>query len=103
MTASLYAVTDPSTGEVVKEYPTATDQQIEVAIAAASKAHREWSRNSTVADRAALIRKVGELHNERKADLAKIINREMGKPIDQSEGEVEFSAAIYEYYADNAE
>ena len=27
----------------------------------------------------------------------------MGKPIDQSEGEVEFSAAIYEYYADNAE
>ena len=103
MTASLYAVTDPSTGEVVKEYPTATDQQIEVAIAAANKAHREWSRNSTVADRAALIRKVGELHNERKADLAKIINREMGKPIDQSEGEVEFSGAIYEYYADNAE
>jgi len=69
MTASLYAVTDPSTGEVVKEYPTATDQQIEVAIAAANKAHREWSRNSTVADRAALIRKVGELHNERKEDL----------------------------------
>ncbi|MGZ6949498.1 MAG: NAD-dependent succinate-semialdehyde dehydrogenase [Ilumatobacteraceae bacterium] len=103
MTASLYAVTDPSTGEVVKEYPTATDQQIEAAIAAASKAHREWSRNSSVADRAALIRKVGELHNERKAELAKIINREMGKPIDQSEGEVEFSAAIYQYYADNAE
>ncbi len=103
MSASLYAVVDPSTGEMVKEYPTATDQQIEAAVAAASKAHREWSRNSTVADRAALIRKVGELHNERKEELAKIINREMGKPIDQSEGEVEFSAAIYEYYADNAE
>ena len=27
----------------------------------------------------------------------------MGKPIDQSEGEVDFSGAIYEYYADNAE
>ena len=27
----------------------------------------------------------------------------MGKPLDQSVGEVEFSAAIYEYYADNAE
>ncbi len=103
MSASLYAVTDPSTGEVVKEYPTATDQQIDAAIAAAAKAHREWSRSSTVADRAALIRRVGELHNERKEELAKIINREMGKPIDQSEGEVEFSAAIYAYYADNAE
>ena len=28
MSASLYAVADPSTGEVVKEYPTATDQQM---------------------------------------------------------------------------
>lgn len=103
MSTSLYAVTDPSTGEVVKEYPTATDQEIQAAIALADKAHREWSRNSTVADRAALIRRVGELHDERKQELAKIINREMGKPIDQSEGEAEFSAAIYKYYADNAE
>lgn len=103
MSTSMYAVTDPSTGEVVKEYPTATDQEIEAAIAAAAKAHREWSRGSTVAERAELIRKVGKLHDERKAELAKIINREMGKPIDQSEGEAEFSAAIYQYYADNAE
>jgi succinate-semialdehyde dehydrogenase / glutarate-semialdehyde dehydrogenase len=103
MSTSMYAVTDPSTGEVVKEYPTATDDQIQAAIAAASKAHSEWSRGSTVADRAELIRKVGKLHNERKTELAKIINREMGKPIDQSEGEAEFSGAIYEYYADNAE
>src|SRR6476660_9750269 len=100
---SMYAVVDPSTGEPVEEYPTATDAQIEAAVAAATKAHREWSRKSTVAERAALIRKVAELHTERKEELAKIINREMGKPLDQSEGEVDFSAAIYEYYADNAE
>jgi succinate-semialdehyde dehydrogenase / glutarate-semialdehyde dehydrogenase len=100
---SMYAVVDPSTGETVEEYPTATDAQIEAAVAAATKAHREWSRKSTVAERAALIRKVAELHTERKAELAKIINREMGKPLDQSEGEVDFSAAIYGYYADNAE
>jgi succinate-semialdehyde dehydrogenase / glutarate-semialdehyde dehydrogenase len=103
MSTSLYAVVDPSTGDLVKEYPTATDDQIENAIAAAAKAHREWSRGSTVAERAALIRKVGQLHTERKTELAKIIQREMGKPLDQSEGEVDFSASIYEYYADNAE
>ncbi len=56
-----------------------------------------------MAERAALIRKVGQLHTERKNELAKIIQREMGKPLDQSEGEVDFSAAIYEYYADNLE
>ena len=103
MSTSLYAVVDPSTGELVQEYPTATDEQIEQAVAAAAKAHREWSRPSTVADRAALIRKVAQLHTERKEELAKIIQREMGKPLDQSIGEVEFSAAIYEYYADHAE
>ncbi|AFM15980.1 NAD-dependent aldehyde dehydrogenase [Mycolicibacterium chubuense NBB4] len=99
----MYAVTDPSTGEVVKEYPTATDDQIDQAVAAAFAAHRDWGRHSTVAERAALIRRVGELHEERKDELARIIQREMGKPLDQSIGEVEFSAAIYGYYADNAE
>ncbi|MFB1299547.1 NAD-dependent succinate-semialdehyde dehydrogenase [Mycobacterium sp. pW049] len=98
-----YAVVDPATGEVVKEYPTATDEQIESALSSAHKTFKEWAASTTVAERAELIRKVANLHNERKTELAKIIQREMGKPLDQSEGEVEFSAAIYEFYADNAE
>lgn len=100
---SLYAVVDPATGDVVKEYPTATDDQIEAAVSAAATAFKEWSKTTTVAQRAELIRKVAALHNERKDELAKIIQREMGKPLDQSVGEVEFSASIYEFYADNAE
>ncbi|OBF21965.1 NAD-dependent succinate-semialdehyde dehydrogenase [Mycobacterium sp. ACS4331] len=100
---SLYAVVDPATGETVQEYPTATDEQIEEALASAAKAFKEWSKTTTVADRAALIRRVGQLHAERAEELAKIIVREMGKPFDDAKGEVEFAAAIYEYYADNAE
>ncbi|KAA0111282.1 NAD-dependent succinate-semialdehyde dehydrogenase [Mycolicibacterium sp. P1-5] len=100
---SLYAVVDPKSGEVVREYPTATDEQIEQALTAAAKAYREWSKTSTLADRVALIRRVAALHTERRDKLAEIINREMGKPLDQALGEVDFSAAIYEYYADSAE
>lgn len=100
---STYAVVNPATGKVEREYPTATDADIEQALAAADKAFREWSKTSTVAQRAALIRKVAQLHTERREKLAEIINREMGKPVDQSLGEVDFSAAIYEYYADHAE
>lgn len=100
---SLYAVVNPATGEVVREYPTATDAQMREALAAASSAFREWSKTSTPAQRAELIAKVGALHTERRQALAEIINREMGKPIDQALGEVDFSAAIYQYYADNAE
>ena len=100
---SVYAVTNPATGEVVKEYPTATDAEIQTAIAAAAAAVRSWARTTTVAERAALVRRVAELHTERKDELAGIIVREMGKPMEDAVGEVEFCAAIYEYYADNAE
>ena len=55
------------------------------------------------AKRATLIRRVGELHSERREELGQIIVREMGKPIEQALGEVDFCQAIYDYYADNAE
>jgi succinate-semialdehyde dehydrogenase / glutarate-semialdehyde dehydrogenase len=99
---SHYAVVNPATGETVKEYPTITDQELGDAIGRADAALRDWSASTTVEERAALIRRVGELHTERRQELAEIIVREMGKPIEGSLGEVDFSAAIYEYYADNA-
>jgi succinate-semialdehyde dehydrogenase/glutarate-semialdehyde dehydrogenase len=99
----MYAVVDPATGETVKEYPTITDDELRDAIARADRAHREWSAATTVAERASLIRRVGELHSERRKELAGIIVTEMGKPFGQAVGEVDFSASIYEFYADNAE
>jgi succinate-semialdehyde dehydrogenase/glutarate-semialdehyde dehydrogenase len=100
---SMYAVVDPATGETVKEYPTITDDELRDAIARADRAHREWSSAVTVADRASLVRRVGELHSERRKELAEIIVAEMGKPVGQARGEVDFCASIYEFYADNAE
>jgi succinate-semialdehyde dehydrogenase/glutarate-semialdehyde dehydrogenase len=42
------------------------------------------------------------LHLEQRERLGEIIVREMGKPIGQATAEVDFSAAIYEFYAGNA-
>jgi len=98
---SKYAVINPATGETVKEYPTATDADIAAAIDAAHTASRDWARSTTREERAALITRVAELHRERRQELAEIIVREMGKPIGDALGEVDFSADIYQYYADN--
>lgn len=98
-----YAVVNPATGETVKEYPTITDGELSDAIAAADEAWRSWSQESTIAERAALVRRVGELHVERREELAAIIIREMGKPREQALGEVDFCGDIYGFYADNAE
>ena len=100
---STYAVVNPATGETIKEYPEITDDELRAAIDRADRASRTWSSSSTVTERGALVRKVGELHSERRQQLAEIIVREMGKPIEQALMEVDFAGEIYGFYADNAE
>src|SRR5690242_3089665 len=99
--SAIYAVTNPATGEQLKTYETISDDDLKAAIGRAHDAHPGWGRETSVEERAKIIGRVAELHNERKDELAEIIVREMGKPIEQARGEVEFSAAIYQYYADN--
>jgi succinate-semialdehyde dehydrogenase/glutarate-semialdehyde dehydrogenase len=100
---STYAVVNPATGETVKEYPGISDEELRAAIGRADEASRGWATSTSVADRAALVGRVGELHKERSRELAEIIVREMGKPIEQAVGEVDFAGDIYAFYADNAE
>jgi len=98
-----YAVVNPATGETLATYPLATDAELEQALASADRAAKGWARTSSVADRATLLRKVAELHRERRDDLAAIIVREMGKPLAAALGEVDFAADITEFYADRAD
>jgi succinate-semialdehyde dehydrogenase/glutarate-semialdehyde dehydrogenase len=98
-----YAVVNPATGQTLATFDTFTDEQVERAVASAADAHRTWSRSSSVADRAALIRRMAQLHRDRREELADIFVREMGKPREAALGEVDFTADIAEYYADQAE
>jgi len=96
-----YAVVNPATGDTVAEYPAISDADLMKAVDKAADAYQNWSRTTTAAERAALVQKVADLHTERREELAALIVREMGKPIEQALGEVDFAAAIYEYYATN--
>ena len=98
---SKYAVINPATGETVKEYPRSPTTDLSAAISAADDAYRNWSQKTSVSERAALVRRVAELHSERREALAEIAVREMGKPMEQALGEVDFCADIYGYYAEN--
>jgi succinate-semialdehyde dehydrogenase / glutarate-semialdehyde dehydrogenase len=98
-----YSVVNPATGETVKEYPQISDEDLSAAIAAAQAAHRNWGLKASVSERASLVKRVAELHSERRETLAEIIVREMGKPMEQALGEVDFCVDIWGYYAENAE
>ena len=100
---SAFAVKDPATGTIHAEYPAATDQEIEAGLSSAQQTYQQWSRTTTVAERAALAKRLAELFIERKDILAAIINREMGKPLPQAVGEAEFSGAIADAFATNAD
>ena len=99
---SHYAVTNPATGEVIRTYPEITDEALVLAVGAGAEAHLTWGRRSTVAERVVLIQRVGDLHRERREELAAIIVMEMGKTLEGALGEVDFCADIYDYYAENA-
>jgi succinate-semialdehyde dehydrogenase/glutarate-semialdehyde dehydrogenase len=99
---SSYAVVNPATGETVKQYDQISDADLDAALASASDCFESLAR-TTVAERAAMIQKVADAHTERREELADIIVREMGKPVEQALGEVDFCADIYGYYADKAE
>ncbi|WP_306232045.1 aldehyde dehydrogenase family protein [Agrococcus beijingensis] len=99
---SEYRVTDPYTGRVVEEFPTATDDEIRAAIERAHAAYEPW-RTTPLAERATILTKAAEAFTARSRELAEIIRTEMGKPLAQGVAEAEFSAEIIQYFADNAE
>lgn len=98
MSEIMYAVTNPSTGEVEETFEVATDAQVEESIAAADKAFATWCI-SPFEQRAQLLEAVAAEHEARAEELSLTIVREMGKPIGQAKAEVALVADIYRYYA----
>ncbi|WP_432842295.1 NAD-dependent succinate-semialdehyde dehydrogenase [Dactylosporangium sp. CA-092794] len=97
-----YRVVDPATNELVREYPTATDSEVQDGLTRAYTAFRSW-RTTPLPQRSRLLHRVAELYAERLDDLAAIVTREMGKPTREARGELKLVMSIYRYYADNAE
>ncbi|MDN5692545.1 MAG: NAD-dependent succinate-semialdehyde dehydrogenase [Micrococcaceae bacterium] len=93
-----YRVEDPATGRVVETVDTATDEQVDAALARAAEAQRAWGERS-VAERAAVVQRVAELFGERAEELAGIISEEMGKRRSEGVEEAEFSRDIFAYFA----
>ena len=97
-----YKVVNPYTGETVKEYPTATNEEIHASLDRAHGAFAEWAARP-LSERAEILHRAGQIFIDRKEELAEIIRVEMGKPLYQGIFEAEFSGEITQYFADNAE
>src|SRR5215207_8555410 len=93
---------NPATEEVLTTFEEMRPAEVSEIIAAAHAAAPGWAA-TTFAERAALLRRVASYLRENKAELALLPTLEMGKPIGESEAEVDKCAWGCEYYAENAE
>ena len=79
-----------------------SDDAVRDVVAASATAYRSW-RATDQAERRELLTRVAQQHRDHAEEFAELLTLEMGKPIAQARGEVELSAQIYQYYADNLE
>ncbi len=93
---------NPATEETLGTYKVHSSRQIADAVRQAAAAFRNW-RNSSFAGRATPMHAAAAYLRVHKPRLASLITAEMGKPIVESEGEVEKCAWNCDYYADQAE
>src|SRR5262245_40565842 len=93
---------NPATGEKVRDYAEAGAAAVGEILRRADAAFRSW-RRVPFAERAAKMRRAGQLLRERKDAYARLMAIEMGKPLAQGRGEAEKCAWVCEYYAEHAE
>ncbi|MET0293077.1 MAG: aldehyde dehydrogenase family protein [Steroidobacteraceae bacterium] len=90
---------NPATGALIAEWPFDDDAEVERRLARAAVAANRWAE-TPVLERADRLRAVGALLRERKADIAREITLEMGKPLAEALAEVEKSATACDYVAE---
>lgn len=97
-----YTSTNPTTGEVIQQYPGNTPQEVEGAVAEAASAFQEW-RATSFKERADLMNHAAELLEGELLVVATQLTAEMGKTIAAAKGEVTKCIGTMRYYAEHAE
>jgi len=93
---------NPASGNVFEEYEQMSSDAICGIIDGMNEGQQNWAQ-TTFAHRAEILNKAASILEDRKDELAELMAKEMGKPLDQGVSEVEKCAWVFEYYAENAE
>ncbi|MEQ8078143.1 NAD-dependent succinate-semialdehyde dehydrogenase [Xanthomonas hortorum pv. vitians] len=100
-TAMSYDTVNPANGQVEHTQHTLDAAAIEARLAASAKAFPAWAA-LPLAERGALLRRVGEELSKRRDDLQRIMTAEMGKLRAEALAEVDKCAQACAYYAEHA-
>jgi succinate-semialdehyde dehydrogenase/glutarate-semialdehyde dehydrogenase len=97
------ATINPATGETVKTFTPATDDEIEAAIARAHDRFLDYRHSTTFAQRAKWANATADLLEAEADQTAAMMTLEMGKTLKSAKGEALKCAKGFRYYAEHAE
>ena len=92
---------NPYTGAEIEEFVEMTDEELEKIILQSGEAFEKWKK-SDFDYRRSLMAKAASLLRSKVKEYDRIITSEMGKPLKESEIEVDKCAWACDYYAENA-
>ncbi len=95
-------IINPATEEFFSTVPKAKREDVKKAINAAEKAFSGWSRLTSI-QRGRYLRQASENVAKKSREIAELMTKEEGKPLDEAEGEVMKGADILRYYAEEGE
>ena len=93
---------NPATGEQLREFTSLSADAIESKLARAAQVRGGWAR-TPIAERARVVRRAGDLLEERKEQYGRLMTLEMGKTLRSAIEEATKCATGCRYYADHAE
>ncbi|WP_218221733.1 NAD-dependent succinate-semialdehyde dehydrogenase [Nesterenkonia sp. Act20] len=96
-----FTVENPATGDVIATVASAGRADAAAAMDAASAVQETWARTSS-RSRADILRRGFDLVQERAEDLALLMTLEMGKPLAQSRGEVNYGGEFLRWFSEEA-
>ncbi|MEH6868456.1 aldehyde dehydrogenase family protein [Priestia megaterium] len=94
-------VLNPATNEVIDRVPLATKEDVEEALDVARKGFDIWS-NTPTHERYDILVRFAELLKEHKSEIAEILTLENGKPLEQSEAEVDTGVRLFKGFAEKS-
>jgi lactaldehyde dehydrogenase/glycolaldehyde dehydrogenase len=92
------AVLNPATEETIVTVNDGSTDDLQEALEAAEAAWRDWS-TTPPSERANILRKIADILDEHKEELAELLVAEVGKPISEARGETGATSGYFRYTA----
>ncbi|HEY9764349.1 MAG TPA: NAD-dependent succinate-semialdehyde dehydrogenase [Trichocoleus sp.] len=92
---------NPATGETIKTFEALTDADVEAKLAKAEATYQQY-RKTSVEQRSVWMQAAAQVLEDNKFAYARMMTLEMGKPLKAAVTEVEKSAWVCRFYAENA-